>query len=141
MKKTKNGETIFELNDEIIGTDGKTKRYLKTSTGKFQFLTIDPKTNEPVKRGRKNGSVVTEEMTLYRILQSSLGKKGASAAKAAAVEIGLEDEFNAIRIPVGTKWSGGSNAPKATATPTAAKAQKSASAKPLKDSPAKVEAL
>lgn len=97
-------KNTFKIGDERLGANGETLRLCKTSAGKLQWRQVG-EDGEVVKRGRKAGSTVLTEISLHNLLQHIGGRKFASAVKASAKELGVEEAFSA-KIPVSSKWSG-----------------------------------
>lgn len=96
-------KTTFKIGDERLGVNGETLRLCLTATGKEQWRTVG-EDGEVVKRGRKEGSPVLSEMSLFALLQHVGGRKFATAMKAAAKEAKAETAFSA-KVKVSSSWA------------------------------------
>lgn len=141
----KNGKPIFAEGTERLGPNGHTQRYLQTAKSKreggepvYQWLTIDPETDEPVKRGRREGQKSLESKTLYQVLQVATGRKGAKAAKDALEAAGLGEVFSTARVTVSQKWFAD---PTTVVTSTVGSTSTATAAEPSGKSPASRESL
>jgi hypothetical protein len=108
-------KTTFKIGDERIGANGETLRLCLTSTGKEQWRTVG-EDGQVVKRGRKEGSAVLEEMTLFNLLQHVGGRKFATAMKAAAKQANAETAFSA-KVKVSSSWASDAVRTEEAATP------------------------
>lgn len=94
-------KTQFKVGDELLGTDGLTRRLCPTAKGKEQWRVVGPD-GTVIKRGRKEGTSVLTNVTLAQLLTHLGGTKFAKAMQKTAKEAGIDAPF-AVEIPVSSK--------------------------------------
>jgi len=97
-------KTTFKIGDERQNAKGETVRLCATATGDKEQWRVVGEDGEVIKRGRKEGSPVLSEMSLFALLQHVGGRKFATAMKAAAKEAKAETAFSA-KVKVSSSWA------------------------------------